>query len=181
MTKPALTVPLRVADLNARTGHDVHLEPDAEARAALAARIGIPAIRKLRLDGRIEAEGRRDWRFNGRLGATVVQECVVTLEPVTTRIDVDVLRRYQAGYVPPEDDEIEMPEDDSLEALGEVIDPGAILEEALVLALPLYPRKEGAEIGDAVFTEPGKRPMTDEDARPFAGLAVLRDRPEDDG
>ncbi len=181
MTKPALTGPLRVADLNARTGHEVCLEPDAEARAALAARIGIPAIRKLRLDGRIEAEGSRDWRFAGRLGATVVQDCVVTLEPVTTRIEVDVVRRYQAGYVPPEEDEIEMPEDESLEPLGEVIDPGAILEEALVLALPLYPRKDGAEIGEAVFTEPGKRPMTDEQARPFAGLAALRDKLEDDG
>jgi len=110
-----------------------------------------------------------------------VQDCVVTLEPVTTRIEVDVVRRYQAGYVPPEEDEIEMPEDESLEPLGEVIDPGAILEEALVLALPLYPRKDGAEIGEAVFTEPGKRPMTDEQARPFAGLAALRDKLEDDG
>lgn len=180
MTKPALTGPLRVADLNARTGHDIRLEPDAEARAALAERIGIPAIRKLRLEGRLEAEGSRDWRFAGRLGATVVQDCVVTLDPVTTRIDVDILRRFQAGYVPPEEDEIEMPEDDSIEALGEVIDPDAILEEALVLALPLYPRKDGAGIGEAVFTEPGKQPMTDEDARPFAGLAALRGKMEDD-
>lgn len=181
MTKPALTGPVRVADLNARTGHDICLEPDAEARAAMADRIGIPAIRKLRLEGRIEAEGKHDWRFRGRLGATVVQDCVVTLDPVTTRIDVDVLRRFQAGYVPPEEDEIEMPEDDSLEPLGEMIDPDAILEEALVLALPLYPRKDGAGIGEAVFTEPGKRPMTDEDARPFAGLAALRDKMDGDG
>ncbi len=181
MTKHDLSAPVRVADLNARTDHDVYLEPDTEARAALAERIGIPAIRKLRLAGRIEAEGSRDWRFAGRLGATVVQDCVITLDPVTTRIDVDVLRRYQAGYVAPEEDEIEMPEDDSLEALGEVIDPGAILEEALALALPLYPRKDGAGIDEAVFTEPGKQPMTDEQARPFAGLAALRNQLEDDG
>ncbi len=48
--------------------------------------------------------------------------------------------------------------------------------EALTLALPLYPRADGADLGEPVFTEPGKRPLTDEDARPFAGLKDLRDR-----
>ena len=48
-------------------------------------------------------------------------------------------------------------------------------EEALSLAIPLYPRAEDATLGEAVFTEPGKQAMTDEDAKPFAGLASLRE------
>ena len=48
--------------------------------------------------------------------------------------------------------------------------------EALALALPDFPRAEGVELGPAVFTEPGATPMTDEAAKPLAGLADLRDR-----
>ena len=69
-----------------------------------------------------------------------------------------------------------MPDDDTIEPLPDVIDLGAVLAEALALNLPLYPRADGAHLDQAVFTEPGKLPMTDEDARPFAGLAGLRDQ-----
>ena len=47
--------------------------------------------------------------------------------------------------------------------------------EALSLALPQYPRKDGVELGQIDYTEPGKQALTDEDVKPFAGLAGLRD------
>jgi hypothetical protein len=50
--------------------------------------------------------------------------------------------------------------------------------EALVLHLPLYPRVEGAELGELAVTEPGKTPLRDADLRPFAGLAALKDKLE---
>ena len=50
------------------------------------------------------------------------------------------------------------------------------MEEALVLALPDWPRAEGVEPVDLTVTEPGVTPMTDDDAKPFAGLKSLRDR-----
>ena len=62
------------------------ITPDkADALAALAAELGVNALRKLRFAGEIKAMGKKDWKLAGRLGATVVQDCVVTLEPVTTR------------------------------------------------------------------------------------------------
>lgn len=171
MTK---TSSLRVADLsqNAPTAFD--LAPDAAEMARIAEDLGLAGLRKLRFAGEIEAHGRRDWLLTGRLGATVVQPCVVTLDPVVTRIDTDVRRLFLAEMPEPEAAEVEMPEDDTLEPLGDRIDPGAVMREALALALPLYPRKQAADLGEAVFTEPGKRPLTDEDTRPFAGLADLR-------
>ena len=45
-----------------------------------------------------------------------------------------------------------------------------------ILTLPEYPRAEGAQLGEAVYTKPGHAPMKDEDARPFAGLASLKDQ-----
>ncbi|NKX45834.1 YceD family protein [Roseicyclus persicicus] len=158
------------------------LRPEAEARAALAAELGLIGLRKLRFAGRLVPEGKRDWRLEAELGATVVQPCVVTTEPVTTRLDEPVLRRYLAEMPEPEGaDEVEMPEDDTAEPLPATLDLGAVMAEALALALPLYPRAPGSELGEAAFAPPGVAPLTDEDAKPLAGLAALRDRLKDAG
>lgn len=175
----AWSAPIRPADLPAGGTREIALRPDAPARAALAEALGINAVRKLSFTGRLLPEGQKDWRLEARLGATVVQPCVVTLAPVTTRIDEDVIRRYLAEMPDlPQSAEVEMPEDDSAEPLPEVLDAGAVMAEALALALPAYPRAPEADLGEAVFTEPGKAPMTDADARPFAGLAALKDKLE---
>jgi hypothetical protein len=63
------------------------------------------------------ARGRARLAAGGRLGATVVQPCVATLAPVTTRIETGVTRRYLADWQEPEGEEAEMPEDDTTEAL----------------------------------------------------------------
>jgi len=170
---------VRVAELPQNATVTFDISPDAEARALIAAELELSALRKLRFAGKITAQGRRDWLLEGTLGATVVQPCVVTLEPVTTRIDTAVRRLYLAKMEVPEGAEVEMPEDDTAEPLGAVIDPEAVMIEALELALPLYPRSEGAELGEAVFTEPGKQAMRDEDTRPFAALASLRGTTKD--
>ena len=151
------------------------LQPDAAALEALAGDLGIRAIRKLRFSGEVRPQGRADWSLSAQLGATVVQGCVVTLEDVVTRIDERVTRDYSPDVFEPEGEEIELDAEDGPDPLGEGIDLAAAMEEALSLALPAYPRAPGAELGEAVFTEPGKEAMTDEDARPFAALKGLRD------
>lgn len=174
---PVLSHPVRVADLPARKASRVSVQPDAAALDALAQALGIKAIRKLRFDVTLSPTGKRDWRLDGQLGATVVQSCVVTLDPVTTRIDEDVARQYIQDYEEaPDGSEVEMPEDDTVEPLPAVIDLGVVATEALALALPLYPRADGAALADSAFTEPGKKALTDDDVKPFAGLAGLRDK-----
>jgi uncharacterized metal-binding protein YceD (DUF177 family) len=154
----------------------VALEPDAPTRNALAEEMGLLGLRKLRLRGRLIPEGAHDWRLEATMGATVVQACVVTAARVTTRLDEPVSRRYLATMPEPEGGEVEMPEDDTAEPLPPVLDLEVVLSEALALALPLYPRAEGADLGTAQFAPPGVAPMTDADAKPLAGLAALRDR-----
>lgn len=170
----ALSQPLRVANLGRRQSHAFQLRPEAEARAALAADLGILGLRKLEFHGTLTAEGKADWRLDGVLGATAQQACVITGAPVTTRIDTPVLRRFLAGMPAPAGPEAEIPEDDSLEPLGAAIDPGAVMREALALALPDYPRAEGAALAEAAAADPGEaRPS------PFAALAALKPRGED--
>jgi uncharacterized metal-binding protein YceD (DUF177 family) len=167
---------LRVADLpqNARTAFEIR--PDASRMAAIAQELGLAGLRKLSFAGHVQAEGKADWTMVASLGATVIQPCVVTLEPVTTRLDQTVNRLFQRDYVDVDAPEAEMPEDDTVEPLGHWIDPEAIMIEALVLALPLYPRIEGVSLGESVHAAPGVAPMRDEDARPFAQLSALKDR-----
>lgn len=171
---------LRLAELANRQPTAFALEPDAAERAALAEEFGLSELRKLRFSGELRPVGRRDWDLDGHLGATVVQPCVVTLDPVTTRIEEPVLRRFRSDLPEPAAGaETEMPEDDSLEPLPETLDLGRVMAEALALAIPPYPRAGDSALGEAVFTEPGRAPMTDADARPFAGLAALRRKPGD--
>lgn len=176
---PVLSHVVRLADLPARKASQVTLTPDASTCAALAAELGIEAVRKLRFDVTLKPMGKHDWALEGRLGATVVQSCVVTLDPVTTRIEEDVSRHYVEDYdAAPDGSEIEMPEDDTVEPLPTSIDLGVVAFEALALALPVYPRSPDAALDQSVFTEPGKEALTDDDVKPFAGLASLRDKLE---
>ena len=152
------------------------LTPDAGERAAIAERLGIVGVKKLNFRGRVSPSGAKDLKLEGLLGATVVQACVVTTDPVTTRIDEPVLRFYAADYAEPEGDEVEMPEDDTVEALPAEIDLARVMEEALALALPPWPRSEDAAPVNATYTEADVAPLTDEDVKPFAGLKGLRDK-----
>lgn len=165
---------LRVAHLDGSAPTPFDLRPDTAQRAALAAWLEIPAIRALRLTGSIRPVGERDWLLEAALSATVVQPCVITLAPVATTLSEPVARRYTPDLTTPEGDEIEMPEDDTIEPLGAWIDLNSVLIEALELALPLYPRAEGAGLPPAA---PEPQPET---RKPFAGLAGLL-RPEDKG
>lgn len=169
---------LRVSSLSQNGKTNFNLSPAPDRLAEIAQELELNALKKVRFSGHIQADGKRDWRLEANLAATVVQPCVVTLAPVTTRIDVPVTRRFLA-HLPEDDlddDEIEMPEDDSIEQLQPTIELESVMIEALSLALPSYPRAEGASLETDRFTEPGKSPMTDEDARPFAGLKELRDK-----
>lgn len=177
-TPPSATG-LRVSTLSQSTPTPFSLRPDAAALQALAEVLELSGLRKLSFEGALHPMGDRDWQLRARLGATVVQPCVVTLEPVTTRIDTDVLRTFVRDYVDIDAPEAEAPEDDSVEPLGAWIDPASVMEEELALALPQYPRKTDTEIAPIRVTEPGKKPMSDEEARPFAGLAAFKQQLED--
>jgi uncharacterized metal-binding protein YceD (DUF177 family) len=172
---------LHLARLNRASDTDFLLEPDAAERAEIAAAVGATTVRKLRLAGTLEAQGKYDWHLRAKLGVTVIQPCVVTLEPVTTRIDVDVVRSYLDNMPEPEGDDFEMPEDDTVEPLPHQLDLATLMVEALALAIPDYPRAEGVALGKAIYTAPGVAPMTDEDTKPLAGLAALRDKLQEGG
>ena len=178
---PLPSLPFKVTAIAGRTSSHVRFRPSAPERKAIADVLGLLDLPKMEFDGEIRPAGKRDMVLSGKLTASVIQPCSVTLDPVTTPISEEVRRRYLSDYVVPEDHEIEIPEDDTQEALPEVIDAASVAIEALALALPMYPRAPGVELGEAVFTEPGLAPLREGDLKPFAALAGLVLKPKDQG
>lgn len=179
ITAISLIAPLRVTQLDGRKTKVIDLQPDAETRGRIAEAFGLSALKKFRFTARLAPFGKHDWELLGEIGATVVQPCAVTLEPVATRIDEPVQRRFLADMPQPEGLEIEMPEDDSLEPLGTQIDISAIALEALSLAIPAFPRaqpREGAAVIALDSRPPGAPPITAQETRPFAALEALKYR-----
>jgi uncharacterized metal-binding protein YceD (DUF177 family) len=171
---------LETADLRETAEFPFDLAPNGREPAAIARLMGAQSLRKLRFTGRLIPIDPAGWLLEGDLGATVIQTCVVTLEPVTTRIDQPVRRRFLPLRAPRAAEVLIAPdEDDEIEALGSRIDLGLVALEALALALPAYPRKDGAVLppGMASGSGAGTGDDTppDETTRPFAGLAALRD------
>lgn len=138
------------------------LEADAAERAALARRFGIPAVESLRAELRLRLEADGAVRAEGRLAADVVQNCVVTLEPVAQRVEEAVALRLLPAGVEPRD---EPDEPDDITSEDGVADLGEAVAEQLALALDPYPRAPGAAL-----------PAEANDAaeHPLAALAKLR-------
>lgn len=163
---PSFAAPIPPDRLLRRREIAIDTAPDADAARAIAAELGLQALRAARLRGTLRPAGRDDWTLDARLTATAIQTCGVTLAPVTTRIDTPVARRFIADWPDPGPGERRMTEDeDTDEPLGRNIDPGAILVAELSLALPDHPRAPGAAL------DPQGDDANDVAHRPFAGLA----------
>lgn len=165
--------PFRVASLSVRKPARFDLRPDAAALATIASALGILGLEDLRFRGELRPAGHGDWMLEADLEAVVTQACIVSLAPVTTRIAEPVVRRYVAGLAEPQAEETEMP-DETVEPLSAFIDAGAVMVEALTLALPVYPRAAGVDFAGASAAPEGTAPLPAEEIiRPFAGLADL--------
>lgn len=171
--KPVGPVVLRVAGLSGRKPTRFRFAPEATMRAKIAQDLDLLDLPALMMSGEITPEGRGDFRLEARLTARAVQACAITLAPVPARVNEPLVRRYLAAFEYPIADEAEIPQDDTTEPLPEVIDLAMVATEALALALPLYPRAEGAALGAQVFAPPGVEPLADDVLKPFAGLAGL--------
>lgn len=160
----------RVPDLGARE----KLEATPDERAALAQRFELVSIESL--TGRLELLPWRKGgiRLRGKIEADVTQSCVVTLEPFSTHVTVEIERfflgRTNAGATQVRDVEsLEGDEPDLI--VDNAIDLGELAAEELGLALDPYPRKPGAEFASG--PEPENAP--EKTRQPFASLAALRE------
>lgn len=141
---------------------------DEAARAALAARFGLPGIAHLR--GVFTLWHERGGIIAAKLSmqARVTQTCVVTLEPFGAKLAEESDLRFvpaREEVKEGEEEEDVTPESldgpDEIPYTNEIIDLGEALAEQLALALDPYPRKPGAKLPDEAV---------DDSANPFALL-----------
>lgn len=173
-TETLWKVPLR-ADEVPEGGTHRDLQADAATRAAVARAAGLVELPRLAAHFEIRRRGADELQVTGTVSASVVQTCVVTLEPVTNPVEeaVDVRFAPPSDKPPPEPDPDVDPSElpDPPEALVDgTVDLGALAVEFLLLGLDPYPRKP-----DAVFSAPAAEEPS---ASPFAALAALKGKPE---
>lgn len=164
------TVPVTLEDIP-ETGLHLELDASAEARAGLAKLAGLRELPELKATFDLTKAG-VGVQVVGTVAARVGQTCVVTLEPIENQVQEAVDLRFAPIIAPAAPDG----EPESAKGDGEppeplvdgVLDLGAVATEFLLLGIDPYPRKQGA-----TFAAPAG---TDEGAKPFAGLAALKNR-----
>ncbi len=176
----AFSRPFAVDRLAARgeTATTIRAETDGQ-RAAIALRLRIPAVVALAVRWTLRAVAGGVIEADGVLEATVVQDCVVTLEPFEAR----VAEQFRVLFIPaglPDADRFDADDDpdapDTIPFEGGAVDLGEASVEQLALALDPFPRKPGAAFAEdarapvgPVAADGGQVP-----ASPFAALAARR-------
>lgn len=165
-------VPVAVDDI-AETGRHFDLIADAAVRAAVARIAGLRDLSRLEARFDVSRRGAEGLHVAGVVSATVGQNCVVTLEPLTNEVEeavdlVFVPQRTPAphdGEAKPRDVKRDVKWGDPEPLIEEIVDLGALATEFLIVGLDPYPRKP-----DAVFEPPQDAAP---DAGPFAALGKL--------
>jgi hypothetical protein len=169
------SVPVAVHDVPA-TGRHFELAADEATRAAIAKSADLRTLPRLEATFDVIRHGAEGLHVVGRVGATVGQVCVVTLDPIESEVEEMVDLVFIPGAAPAPDDAagrvavVEAAEEAPEPLLGDSVDLGAIATEFLILGIDLYPRKP-----DAVFEAPSVEDTTE---HPFAALAALRRAPD---
>lgn len=124
-------------------GLHVVLEPGESERKAIADRLEIPSLNRLKGDFAVTPfAGGVEVRLI--LDAEAERQCVVSLEPMTETTCEETTMRFEKSF----EEDANEDEDGSIlrEPLeGDVIDLGEILVQTLSLALDPYPRKDSAD------------------------------------
>ncbi|MEM9045000.1 MAG: DUF177 domain-containing protein, partial [Pseudomonadota bacterium] len=140
---------MELASLSREAETDFQVSLSDEDCKTAASFMRIRAITEARFEGAIAPWGKSGWQLDGSLSAITVQDCVVTLAPVTQYIEEDVSRRFLPEAELEAQDDILVDADqteDGPEPIGPQIDLAAVMLESLALALDPYPRAEGATL-----------------------------------
>ena len=145
-------------------GTEMAITATAAECAALARRFSLLALDRLEAGLRLEWVAGRLLRLEATLSAEVVQECVVTLEPVSSRVEDRFILLY--GPAAATSDGVIRADEEVLEPIIDGrIDLGEAVAQQLSLAIDPFPRAPGS----AAPAAPGEGM-----ASPFAALAEWR-------
>ena len=163
MTTLELSRPL-AADRVGPAGYTVTVDATADECAAIARRLLVPSVERVRCDWSLRLAPHGAVEAEGALRAQLHQDCVVSLDP----FPAEVVEEFAVRFVPSgkENDAADDPDEpDELLILDGMLELGEATVEQLALALDPYPRKPGAVLPEE---------LTGEADNPFEALAKLR-------
>jgi hypothetical protein len=151
-----------------KKGMPVSIDAGPEQLAALAREHHLLEAKGFHADLVVSPWKRDGVSVSGRVEGDIVQECVVTLEPIEAHVEQDVsavfipegskLDRFQelsGGEMVLDPEGPDLPESFS----GTSIDVGALAEEFFALGIDPYPRKEGVEALGTADVEENSQPL----------------------
>jgi hypothetical protein len=156
-------------------GLDCHRKATEAECAQLAAALELLGLGRLDVRYRVVPRAGGRFHLTGRLRASVVQECGITLEPVPAEIDEELDFEFWPGESRPEPGpggEHEALALDDIEPIeNERLAVGRVAFETLASALDPYPRAQGAE-----FRWQDNTTARSSTSNPFAALARWKPR-----
>jgi len=168
---------LSVARLSPK-GIEEYLEAKPAERKALAKRFDIVEVKSLKASLTLIPKPQEAIDVTGKIEATIVQNCVVTLEPLVNRMELDV----NLTFVPEEQNDkgsgeaiIEDLSDEIEVFSGGKIDIGEMVAQQVGVNIDPYPRKPNAVLPVMEFGV-----STEKKPQPFAKLIdVMKDKKGD--
>jgi uncharacterized metal-binding protein YceD (DUF177 family) len=173
---PPISRMLRVDEL--KEGEEVSIEINRAERDTIARLLDLVALDDLRFTFRIQRRGEGRLALSGTLEAAATQTCVVSLEPVASRLEVPVEVEFWPRHLIEDRAEtvdeaanhgtLDWPEP----IVDGKIDLGPVVYETFVTGLDPYPKREGVSFE---WSEPGAESGSeDKPESPFAALKQLK-------
>lgn len=173
--KPPFSYPVKVGNISANPV-TVKVSADERERKELAEIWQVLEVKSLKAEVYLSRWKKDGVRVKGRVEAEIAQACVVTLEPVESRIDEEFEQIFvpegsklarvvakDAAEMVLDPDGPDLPEEFS----GDSIDIGEAITEFAALAIDPYPRKSGVEFSDHIESSADAR---NDRPNPFAAL-----------
>lgn len=150
---------------NVKVGHislnpvEVRLEANEAERKGLAELWDVVSVEELKAELKINRWKRDGVRVRGTVKARIVQECVVSLDPVETEINEEFEQLFvpegsKLARVPiqPSGEMVMDPEGQDLPEtfVGDTIDAGVVVAEFAAMGIDPYPRKPGLDFEDHI-------------------------------
>jgi uncharacterized metal-binding protein YceD (DUF177 family) len=161
------------ADALPALGRSYDIAATETERGEVARRLGLQDVARLTATFNLVPASRRQVTVTGRIEADVIQQCVLTLQPIAVAVREPVERAFAPGGATRPSaaetivDAVDEPPDEMIDGL---IDLGELAVEQLALSLDPYPRAPGAVFDPGAASDAPQAAA----ARPFAALSKLK-------
>ncbi len=126
---------------NNKTKIDFQFQPKKNCLKTWAKGLNVVEFSKVKIFGAVYQDTKSRWELNGQLNFKVLQECVVTLDPVSTYISCKIKRVYVENYdLEHVQNSFSRLQELEYERLEDTIDLPNLIFEELSLNTPEYPK-----------------------------------------